>query len=113
MVGSVMGDSNASIPTVQPRLWRPMFGERWSGGAARVFVSGESVTSGMVGGYGLRKAVEVVRGCRSVGKKDMKLNASMPHITVDPETFEVRADGEHVTCQPAAVLPLAQRYALF
>ena len=113
VVGGVMGDSNASIPTVQPRLWRPMFGDRWSGGAARVFVSGESASSGMVAGYGLKKRVEVVRGCRTVGKKDMKLNASMPHITVDPETFEVRADGEPVTCEPAAVLPLAQRYTLF
>ena len=113
VVGSVMGDSNASIPTVQPRVWRPMFGERWSGGAARVFVSGESISSGVVAGYGLKKKVEVVRECRSVGKNDMRLNASMPHITVDPETFEVRADGELVTCQPAAVLPLAQRYALF
>ena len=113
VVGSVMGDSNASIPTVQPRLWRPMFGDWWSAGAARVFVSAESVSNGVVAGYGLKKRVEVVRGCRSVGKKDMKLNASMPHITVDPETFEVHADGEHVTCPPAAVLPLAQRYALF
>lgn len=113
VVGSVMGDSNASIPTVQPRVWRPMFGDRWSGGAARVFVSGESVSSGVLATYGLKKRVEVVRGCRSVGKRDMKLNASMPHVTVDPETFEVRADGEHVTCQPADVLPLAQRYALF
>jgi len=113
VVGGVMGDSNASIPTVQPRLWRPMFGAAWSGGAARVFVSGDSITSGVVAGYGLKKRVEAVRGCRSVGKKDMKLNASMPHITVDPETFEVRADGELVTCEPAAVLPLAQRYALF
>ena len=113
VVGTVMGDGNASIPTVQPRLWRPMFGATWSSGAARVFVSGESVANGVVGGYGLKKRVEVVRGCRNIGKKDMKLNASMPHITVDPETFEVRADGELVTCQPADVLPLAQRYALF
>jgi urease alpha subunit len=63
--------------------------------------------------YGLTKRIEAVRGCRQVGKKDLKWNNAMPQITVDPETYEVRADGELLTCAPANVLPLAQRYQLF
>jgi urease alpha subunit len=63
--------------------------------------------------YGLGKRIEAVRGCRSIGKKDLKWNNAMPEITVDPETYQVRANGQLLTCEPAKVLPLAQRYFLF
>ena len=63
--------------------------------------------------YGLSKRIEAVHGCRKIGKKDLKWNNAMPEITVDPETYEVRADGELLRCEPAGILPLAQRYYLF
>jgi urease subunit alpha len=110
---SVMGDANASIPTPQPVLYRPMFGS--FGGAIAstsvTFVSRAALADGIQRRF-QKKAVPVT-GCRSVGKKDMIHNAAMPKIDVDPETYEVRADGELLTCEPAAVLPLAQRYFLF
>jgi urease alpha subunit len=76
------------------------------------FVSGES-ESRVKGKYGLGKHVVPVKGCRTVGKKDMRLNDAMPAITVNPETYAVHADGERLTCEPAKVLPLAQKYHLF
>ncbi|MGA2247275.1 MAG: urease subunit alpha [Verrucomicrobiota bacterium] len=110
-----MGDPNASIPTPQPVCMRPMFGA--FGGAAGscsiAFVSGLARQQGVAEKYGLSKRVEAVKGCRSVGKKDLKWNNAMPKIAVDPETYEVRADGELLTCEPAKTLPLAQRYFLF
>ena len=108
-----MGDPNASIPTPQPVTMRPMFGAFGRATAAHsvAFVSAPGVET--VGGYGLAKRIEPVRGCRSVTKKDMRLNDALPSIDVDPETYAVRADGELLTCEPAAVLPLAQRYFLF
>ena len=110
-----MGDPNASIPTPQPVAMRPMFGA--FGGAvgptSLAFVS-QAAADGRVGErYGLSKAVEAVRNTRSVGKKDMVNNDAMPQIAVDPETFQVTADGVHLTCDPAQSLSLAQKFFLF
>ena len=109
---SVMGDANASIPTPQPVLYRPMFG---------AFGSATQATSlSFVSAYAaehlkldLRKKLAAVRDCRRIGKRDMVHNAATPKIEVDPETYEVRADGELLECEPASVLPMAQRYFLF
>ncbi|MEY2410667.1 MAG: urease subunit alpha [Verrucomicrobiota bacterium] len=110
-----MGDANASIPTPQPVLMRPMFGAfgRAAANASIAFVSQLSKSQGVAAGYGLSKRIEAVRGCRTVTKKDLKWNDALPRIEVDPETYEVRADGELLSCAPAHVLPLAQRYFLF
>lgn len=112
---SQMGDPNASIPTPQPVLMRPMFGGygRAASPISIAFVSQAAVDHGTAAGYGLSKMIEPVQNCRSVGKKDMKLNNATPEIDVDPETYEVTADGQHLTCDPAETLPLAQRYCLF
>jgi urease subunit alpha len=110
---SVMGDANASIPTPQPVLYRPMFGS--FGGAPQAtsvtFVSRASIPH--VERLGLRKRLVTVQNCRKIGKADMIHNSATPRVEVDPETYEVRADGELLTCEPASVLPLAQRYFLF
>ncbi|MER9948185.1 urease subunit alpha [Mesorhizobium sp. M0047] len=111
-----MGDPNASIPTPQPMHYRPMFGAY---GKARTnssvtFVSKAALESGLHGRLDVDKqfvAVENTRG--GIGKHSMVLNDATPHIEVDPETYEVRADGELLTCEPATVLPMAQRYFLF
>ncbi|MDI1428034.1 urease subunit alpha [Polyangium sorediatum] len=110
-----MGDPNASIPTPQPVRMRPMFASfgRAPGRASIAFVSGASIASGVAASYGLGKRIEAVRGCRALGKKDMRLNDTLPRITVDPETYAVTADGVRLTCEPAKVLPLAQRFFLF
>ena len=110
-----MGDPNASIPTPQPVFMRPMFGAfgHAPGAISIAFVSQLCKAEGVAAGYGLTKRVEAVRGCRSLGKKDLKWNDAMPVITVDPETYAVTADGEALVCEPAKVLPLAQRYSLF
>jgi urease subunit alpha len=110
-----MGDANASIPTPQPLLMRPMFGAfgRATAATAFAFVSQSSLDAGIAGRYGVSKRMVPVRGCRSLGKRDMKLNDTMPVIHVDPETYTVTADGERLVSKPAAVLPLAQRYFLF
>ena len=110
-----IGDPNASIPTPQPVLMRPMFGAfgRATGTSSLAFVSRLCQQQGVAAKYGLTKQIEAVKGCRSIGKKDLKWNNAMPRITVDPETYEVRADGVLLTCEPARVLPLAQRYFLF
>ncbi|MBN9681848.1 MULTISPECIES: urease subunit alpha [unclassified Corallococcus] len=110
-----MGDANASIPTPQPYLMRPMFGARGRarGSTSLAFVSGRALREGTVQGLGLTKRLSAVVGCRALGKKDMRLNDALPAITVDPETYEVRADGELLRCEPATWLPLAQRYSLF
>jgi len=112
---SQMGDPNASIPSPQPVLMRPMFGAfgKAVGATSVAFVSKRSVTSGAAASYGLSKRVEAVQGCRGVGKKDMVLNDALPKIKVDPETYDVTADGVLLTCEPATKLPLAQRYFLF
>ena len=110
---SVMGDANASIPTPQPVLYRPMFGSFGSAikETSMLFVSEASLST--VQSLGIAKRIAPVCKCRNVGKADMVNNSATPHIEVDPETYEVRADGELLTCEPATVLPLAQRYFLF
>jgi urease subunit alpha len=112
---SVMGDANASIPTPQPVIYRPMFGSfgRATQNIALTFISKAAQEAGIPAKLGLRKRTVAVEHCRKIGKKDMIHNAAMPHIEVDPETYEVRADGELLTCEPLAELPLAQRYFLF
>jgi urease subunit alpha len=110
-----MGDANASIPTPQPVHYRPMFGAL--GGArhatALTFLSQAAAEAGVAERLGLRRLVGRVHGCRGLSKADMRLNDYRPHIEVDPQTYQVRADGELLVCEPAAVLPMAQRYFLF
>jgi urease subunit alpha len=110
-----MGDPNASIPTPQPVAARPMFGAlgRALGSSSLAFVSRAALEAGAVQGYGLHKRLEAVKGCRQLRKQHMRLNDALPHIEVDPETYQVRADGELLRCDPAQRLPLAQRYFLF
>ncbi len=113
IAGALMGDGNASIPTPQPCIYRPMFGSY--GMAVNPlslhFVSAAGIDAENL--KGLRRTLTAVRGCRSVRKTDLQLNDALPHIEVNPETYEVRADGEVLQCDPAEVLPLAQRYFLF
>jgi urease subunit alpha len=111
-----MGDPNASIPAPQPVHYRPMFGSfgRALASTSVTFVSQVAVQNGLAARLGVQKpfvAVENVRG--GIGKKDMIHNNATPHIEVDPETYDVRADGELLVCEPAKVLPMAQRYFLF
>ncbi|KAI0749524.1 urease [Daedaleopsis nitida] len=110
-----MGDANASIPTVQPFIGRPMWGSHATSAALNSvsFVSEVSLSSGTVASYGLRKRAEAVRNCRKVTKKDMKWNDATPKMKVDPESYEVRADGELADVQPAEKLPLARYYNIF
>ncbi len=114
IAAAAMGDPNASIPTPQPVHYRPMFGA-YGGGlrTAVTFVSGAALSNPALAALGLRKPLEAVRHTRGIGKKDMVNNDWQPEITVDPETYEVRADGMLLTCEPAKSLPLAQRYFLF
>ncbi|MGF1500774.1 MAG: urease subunit alpha [Paracoccaceae bacterium] len=112
---ALMGDPNASIPTPQPVHYRPMFGAfgRALDASSALFVSQAAHAEDVRAQLGLAKEVLPVAGTRSVAKADMKLNHACPRIEVDPETYEVRADGELLSCAPAEVLPLAQRYFLF
>jgi urease subunit alpha len=114
IAAAAMGDPNASIPTPQPVHYRPMFGSFGGGLRTSVtFVSQAALANPEVQGLGLRRPLEAVRRTRTLGKKDMVHNAWQPKIEVDPETYEVRADGEPLVCEPAAELPMAQRYFLF
>ncbi|HLG10995.1 MAG TPA: urease subunit alpha [Dehalococcoidia bacterium] len=111
---SVMGNANASIPTVEPMLYRPMFGAH-PGVIAETcltFVSQASLDAGVPRSLALNRRAEAVKGCRDLGKRDMVRNDALPRIEVDPETYEVRVDGELATCPPAQTLPLAQKYFL-
>ena len=110
-----MGDPNASIPTPQPVYTRPMFGAygRNVERSAVTFVSAAAQAEGIGASLGLAKDTVAVENTRNIGKKDLKLNDATPEVEVHPETYEVRADGELLTCQPAEVLPMAQRYFLF
>ncbi len=110
-----MGDPNASIPTPQPVYTRPMFGAygRSVERSAVTFVSAAAQAEGIGASLGLHKDTVAVQNTRQIGKKDLKLNDATPHVEVHPETYEVRADGELLTCEPAEVLPMAQRYFLF
>ncbi len=112
---SVMGDANASIPTPQPVLYRPMFGAFGGAIAATslTFISQAAQDAGLRATLGLAKPTAAVGGCRAIGKAAMLHNSATPRLEVDPETYEVRADGELLTCEPATTLPLAQRYFLF
>jgi len=115
IVAAQMGDPNASIPTPQPVYTRPMFGAM--GGALAhsgvTFVSGAAQSGGVADRLGLAKRTLAVESCRNIGKSDMVMNAATPFIEVNPETYEVRADGELLTCEPASELPMAQRYFMF
>jgi urease subunit alpha len=110
-----MGDANASIPTPQPVHYRPMFGAM--GGARHAtsvtFVSKAGLESGMARRLNLKKRLVAVKGTRDIRKKDLILNNYQPNIEVDSQTYQVRADGQLLTCEPASVLPLAQKYFLF
>ncbi len=112
---SVMGDANASIPTPQPVLYRPMFGSFGKAvtSTSLTFTSKVALDAELPKRLGLHKTAVAVENCRNIGKANMALNNATPTLEVDPETYEVRADGELLTCQPAKVLPLAQRYFLF
>ncbi|WP_088284188.1 urease subunit alpha [Ideonella sp. A 288] len=112
---AAMGDPNASIPTPQPVHQRPMFGG-FGGALSRgslTFVSQAALADGAVQSLGLRKTLSAVKGCRTVRKQHMLLNDYTPAMEIDPQTYAVRADGQLLTCEPALVLPMAQRYFLF
>jgi len=113
IAGCIMGDGNASIPTPQPRIYRPMFGHygRATNRITAHFVSAAGIEDGALQDLG--RDLVAVRNCRSLRKNDLKLNDALPKMEVNPETYEVRADGELLRCEPADVLPLAQRYFLF
>jgi urease alpha subunit len=108
-----MGDPNASIPTPQPVMMRPMFGATSAASNSVAFVSQAAVAEDIGTKYGLSKAVHAVYKCRDLTKKDMVLNDHTPEITVDPETFEVVADGELLRCDPVNKVSLGQRFFLF
>ncbi|MDQ2097494.1 MAG: urease subunit alpha [Tychonema bourrellyi B0820] len=112
---SQMGDANASIPTPQPVHMRPMFGSFGGaiGATCLTFVSQAACDRNIATQLGLQKPTVAVSGTRQITKRDMKLNDYLPTMEVDPETYEVRADGELLICEPATVLPMAQRYFLF
>lgn len=115
MIAAKMGDANASIPTPQPIIMKPMFGAL---GKARAntcvtFVSQAAYENGIKENYGLEKLVLPVKGCRTIGKKDMVLNNAVPKIEIDPETKKVKADGTEITSEPVDTLPMTQLYYLF
>jgi len=115
IVTAAMGDPNASIPTPQPVRYRPMFGA-YGGALASTsvtFLSRAAMDDDVAGRLGLRKMVRAVQRCRGLGKSSMVHNDYCPRMEVDAETYEVRADGQLLTCEPARVLPMAQRYFLF
>jgi len=115
IAAALMGDANASIPTPQPVHARPMFGA-FGGALGRTsltFVSQASLQHGVAEGYGLHKRLAAVKGCRTVKKAHMVHNDCTPRMEIDAQTYEVRADGQLLTCEPATVLPMAQRYFLF
>jgi urease len=106
------GDPNASIPTVQPIIARPMFAPLVPSTSV-LFVSAASIESGNIASYCLKKRVEAVKGCRTIGKKDMKFNDAMPKMHVDPENYRVEADGVHCTAEAATTLPLTQEFFVY
>ena len=115
IASSLMGDPNASIPTPQPVHYRPMFA---SYGGSRhatclTFISQAAADAGVPAALGLKKQIAVVKGCRDVQKTDLIHNGYLPEIEVDPQTYQVKADGVLLWCEPADVLPMAQRYFLF
>jgi urease subunit alpha len=115
IIGSRMGDPNASIPTPQPVMYRPMFGAYGKAlfNTCISFVSQLSLDKNVVQGYHLNKIILPVKNCRNISKKDLIHNDATPEIEVNPENYEVRVDGQHITCEPLSELPLTQRYFLF
>ena len=115
IIAGRMGDPNASIPTPQPVIYRHMFGAY--GKAVHKtcisFVSQASVDNGTIKKYALQKMVLPVKGCRNISKRDLIHNDQTPQIDVNPENYEVSVEGVPITCEPVAVVPLAQRYFLF
>ncbi|KAK4229124.1 putative urease [Podospora fimiseda] len=109
---AVMGDANASIPTIQPLVSRGMFAQ-YVPETSVVFVSQASLEEGVVAGYGLRKRVSAVKGCRGIGKRDMKFNDVMPRMRVDPERYTVEADGEVLVAEASEVLPLTKGWFVY
>jgi urease subunit alpha len=112
---AAMGDPNASIPTPQPVHYRPMFGS-YGGALAKgslTFVSQAALAAGVKDRFGLAKTVSAVKNIRGVRKQDLIHNGYVPKMEIDPQTYAVRADGQLLTCEPATVLPMAQRYFLF
>lgn len=108
-----MGDPNASIPSPEPVISRPMFGSNTGASVAVAFVSKASIDAGIGAEFGLQKRLEAVRGCRGLTKRHMRLNDATPQLTVDPETYKVAIDGVVLECAPAEQLPLTQLYQLF
>ncbi len=115
IIASRMGDPNASIPTPQPVMYRHMFGAYGKAlyKTCITFVSKLSLEKNIVQQYGLQKIILPVKNCRNIAKKDLIHNDATPQIDVNPENYEVRVDGEVITCEPVSVVPLAQRYFLF
>ena len=115
IAAALMGDPNASIPTPQPVHYRPMFGSygRALTETSVLFVSAASIEKGIAASFELEKRLVAVQGCRAARKSDLIHNTLLPNLEVDQETYEVRADGELLTCEPATSLPLTQRYHLF
>jgi urease subunit alpha len=115
IAAAAMGDPNASIPTPQPVHVRPMFGS--FGGALHKgslsFLSRAAIDGGIPEALNLHKQVAMAKGCRGVTKRQMVHNDAVPRMHIDPQTYEVRADGQLLTCEPATSLPMAQRYFLF
>lgn len=115
IIAARMGDPNASIPTPQPVIYRHMFGAYGKAlyNTCAVFVSAVSIDNDIVPQYGLQKMILPVKNCRTISKKDLIHNNATPQIDVNPENYEVKVDGEVITCEPVSVVPLAQRYFLF
>ena len=115
IAAAAMGDPNASIPTPQPVHMRPMFGSFGGarGATSLSFVSQAALQQGTAEAYGLHKRLAAVKGVRGITKKQMVHNAYAPKMEIDAQTYSVRADGQLLTCEPATVLPMAQRYFLF
>ncbi|MBI6907643.1 urease subunit alpha [Pseudomonas palleroniana] len=115
IASSLMGDANASIPTPQPVHYRPMFASFGSSlqATSLTFISQSAFDAGLPEALGLKKQIGVVKGCRSVQKTDLIHNDYLPQIDVDPQTYQVKADGVLLWCEPAETLPMAQRYFLF
>jgi len=115
IAAALMGDPNASIPTPQPVHYRPMYGAFGKAltATAVTFLPTAAIDKGLPEALGIARQVLPARGIRKVGKAQMVHNNATPSVTVDPETYEVRADGVHLTCEPASVLPMAQRYFLY
>jgi urease subunit alpha len=113
IAAAIMGDPNASIPTPQPEYYRPMFGAfgRSLTESSVIFISQAGLET--CGNLGLAKRLLPVMNTRNIGKRSMVLNSATPRMDVDPETYEVRADGRLLTCEPATVLPMAQRYFMY